>query len=138
MKHQGLVYRLCNKFYRRNSLYDLEDLVQIANIAVVKAIRAYNPSRGAISTLIYYCIYHDLIRFTQSNHKKEISLSNNISYSAHGLFEFIPTLGNYEQKFLKLILDGYSRSEILTLLNISIGKYRKTIKFLRRRFTENA
>lgn len=48
----ALTYRLANRFYSKNRWIDRDDLIQIANIALIKAVEKWNPQRGSLSNVV--------------------------------------------------------------------------------------
>lgn len=66
-ENYGLAVSIAKKFYRKNSLYSFEDLIQIGLMAMVKAHRQYNSDKSVFSTFATYCMRNDLIKFVKKN-----------------------------------------------------------------------
>jgi len=64
----GLVYKVINNsIKKKNSLIDVEDLVQEGAIGLVNAIYAYDSSKGAFSSYAYWKIYEKIMRYSANN-----------------------------------------------------------------------
>jgi RNA polymerase sigma factor (sigma-70 family) len=123
---------------------EFEDLYQLAKIAIIEAIRTFDPARGVkLSTHVFVMILSSLRKFDSKN--------NSIIYQPHyvknklkrvdfdNINNIISTVQNIENSEIKLVLemclnnltskqkeilqmryfDGYSISEIAKLLNCS-------------------
>ena len=66
-ENYGLAVSMVNKFYKTNSLYSFEDLLQISLLAMIKAHRQYNSDKALFSTFASYCMRNDLIKFVNKN-----------------------------------------------------------------------
>jgi DNA-directed RNA polymerase specialized sigma subunit len=139
-KNEALAVKICKSFYRRGEFYSFQDLMQISRIAIVRACRNYDKSRGAFSTLIYHYIVRDLIKFTSKYGKKHIDpamVSNSICYNDHGISSYLedinPQLSILEFDVAQMMFDGYKRGDILEKLDITHSEYRKAVAGLRRK-----
>lgn len=106
-KNQGLVYYVIyKKFY--NTSYDLDDLIQIGNIGLIKAINTFDVSKNVkFSTYATKCIKTEILLFfrKQERHDKIESVENNICQDINGkdisLFNFLPSDTNLEEDYIK-------------------------------------
>lgn len=67
--------------------YDLEDLVSIGTIGLIKGITTYKPDKNIkLATYASRCIDNEILMFLRKNkrRKKELSLEDNLSYDAEG------------------------------------------------------
>lgn len=71
LKHKGLVTRIASRYARRHMKAGgiaLDDLVAEGNIGLLKALRAYNPSRGAFSTYATPKILNEVKRAAEAGY----------------------------------------------------------------------
>ncbi|MBQ4633840.1 MAG: RNA polymerase sporulation sigma factor SigK [Bacilli bacterium] len=67
--------------------YDLEDLVSIGTIGLIKGINTYKPDKNIkLATYASRCIDNEILMFLRKNRKRkgEISFEDNLSYDADG------------------------------------------------------
>ena len=64
----GLVNNMASKLYVKNSVYCLEDLIQVGLLNLVTALPKYDPDRAKLSTFISYCVKNSMIKFIKKNH----------------------------------------------------------------------
>lgn len=67
--------------------YDLEDLVSIGSIGLIKGINTYKPDKNIkLATYASRCIDNEILMFLRKNkrRKAELSLEDNLSYDAEG------------------------------------------------------
>lgn len=71
-QNQGLVYHVLKKYRTSNiqSWYSMDDLEQVARIALWRASQRYDPSRGAFSTLAVVYITTAAKDFLRENRRK--------------------------------------------------------------------
>lgn len=72
-ENYGLAVSISKRFYKKNSVYSFEDLVQISLLAMIKAHRQYNSGKSVFSTFATYCMRNDLIKFVNKN-KSHLSI----------------------------------------------------------------
>ncbi len=80
-----LVVFLAKKF--ENSIYDLEDLVSIGSIGLIKGINTYKIDKNIrLATYASRCISNEILMFLRKNKKKkiEMSLDEALNYDAEG------------------------------------------------------
>ncbi len=80
-----LVVFLAKKY--ENTGYDLEDLVSIGSIGLIKGIETYKIDKNIkLATYASRCISNEILMFLRKNkkRKKEISLEDSLNYDAEG------------------------------------------------------
>ena len=80
-----LVVFLSKKY--TNSMYDLEDLVSIGTIGLIKGIKTYKLDKNIkLATYASRCIDNEILMFLRKNKKRksEISFEDSLSYDAEG------------------------------------------------------
>ena len=126
-----LVVFLAKKY--ENTTYDIEDLVSIASIGLIKGINTYKVDKNIkLATYASRCISNEILMFLRKNKKKrtEVSLEEALNYDSEGNelhledilgtdAELVPN--EYEKKVDKEILNREIESlnprdkEIMTL-----------------------
>lgn len=57
-----IIIGIVRKYYSRNGIYDLDDLIQIGYIGLIKAYNTYRDDKGAkFSTYASYCIRNEIL-----------------------------------------------------------------------------
>lgn len=119
----GLVIAQAIK-YKSNRISDTDDYIQAGRIALLRAIRSYNPAKGSLATYAWKCIQREIM--------KEVVKFGNIP-EVHGLNETIAVpesgrqlwealtcdLTDNEKKALELKLEGRSHSSIGEIMGFS-------------------
>ena len=80
-----LVVFLAKKY--ENTGYDIEDLVSIGTIGLIKGINTYKLSKNIkLATYASRCISNEILMFLRKNkkRKKEISLEDSLNYDSEG------------------------------------------------------
>ena len=80
-----LVVYLSKKY--ENAKIDLEDLVSIGTIGLIKGISTYKPDKNIkLATYASRCIDNEILMFLRKNKRRkgEISFEDNLSYDAEG------------------------------------------------------
>ena len=80
-----LVVFLAKKY--ESTGYDLEDLVSIGSIGLIKAIETYKPDKNIkLATYASRCIANEILMYIRKNKKRktEVSLEDSITYDAEG------------------------------------------------------
>ena len=139
-----LVVFLAKKY--DNTGVDLEDLVSIGTIGLIKGVNTYkNDKNIKLATYVSRCIDNEILMFLRKNKKRkgEISLEDSLSYDAEGnelhLEDLIGTEANIVSKGLedetdkKLLYEELSKlndrdSEIISLRYGLLGKKAMTQK----------
>ena len=109
-----LVVFLAKKY--ENTGYDLDDLVSIGSIGLIKGINTYKPDKNIkLATYASRCIANEILMFLRKNKKRklEISLEDALNYDSEGnelhLEDIMGTdedlvSKEYEEKLNKLLL----------------------------------
>ena len=136
-ENKGMVIELVNRFYKKSPMYEFEDLLQVALIAMVKAHRAYETDKSLFSTFATICMRNDLIKFVNKNKKtkdREVTLSspmenNFFSKTEEDYDEYIPDdLTSEEMAIFYYKKVGYKDFEIRDILGASKKEYREIVK----------
>ena len=80
-----LVVFLAKKY--ENTKVDLEDLVSIGTIGLIKGVNTYNHTKNIkLATYASRCIDNEILMFLRKNRKRrgEVSLEDSLSYDAEG------------------------------------------------------
>ena len=164
-ENMGLVYMTINKYYSSYAENYMEELVQIGMIALFKAIKSYDESRGIkLSTLATRVIKNDLYTFVTDGIKKYNGVTDGVCtsmYASNGededsnllnllefeedysnvqtseMIQFILTKDENTQTMVKMLVEGYSYSEIGNAIGVSKQRVGQMIKKLRKEIIEN-
>ena len=73
-KNMGLVYSIAKDFYSNmpGERLDFDDLVSDGKIALIRALRGWNPEKGAFSTYATAVIKNDLIKTYQAQKEQSV------------------------------------------------------------------
>ena len=123
--HMRLVVFLANRFRPYNMEYTQweqikEDYVQVGQIGLLKAIRAYDPKRSkSLTTVAWLCIYREILRFVQTEKRQQhIYLFYDVPDKTYkptenSLWEISPnSLSKLERQILEYKCEGYTYKEI--------------------------
>ena len=117
-----LVVFLAKKY--ENTGYDLEDLVSIGSIGLIKGINTYKMDKNIkLATYCSRCIANEILMFLRKNEKRrtEISFEDALNYDAEGNeLHLEDILGTYEDivyKEFESKIDKLSLERELNLLN---------------------
>ncbi len=164
--NKGLIYSVINKNYASYKEHYMEELVQIGMISLFKAIKSYDKTKGAFSTLATRLIKNDLYTFVVNDLKRyngvidgtctsvyinngddEDSNSNLLNLlefeedytniQANELINFILTKDENMLKIVKMLVEGYSYSEIGNEIGCSKQRVGQMVKKLRKEIVEN-
>ncbi len=64
----GLVQKMASKLYMKNSIYCMEDLIQVGVLNLLTSLKKYDPERAKLSTFISFCARNSMIKFIKKNH----------------------------------------------------------------------
>jgi len=83
-----LSHKVCKKkISSGKTLYDIEDLVSIGSIGLIKGINTYKADKNIkLATYVSRCISNEILMFLRKNKKKkvEVSLEETLNYDAEG------------------------------------------------------
>jgi DNA-binding NarL/FixJ family response regulator len=111
--------------------------MQVAYLAMVGAARAYDPERGAQSTLVYHAIRNALSRFVGRTQKKERNKRPMFTDPhTHDKLTFLPDLlddlPETERQIAQMLSMGVSQKEIMKTLDINRYEFKKSTKLIRK------
>lgn len=112
---------------------ELDDLVQIGTIGLLKAIRKHDPAKGKLTTIAWGYIRWEIMRYlnAQSNAltSQEIIVQSQSSIDAEHLWEYLPdTLSKLEKDTVMLKTKGYNFEDIGKQLGYTRGWTNKVYK----------
>ena len=123
-----LVVFLAKKY--ENTGYDLEDLVSIGSIGLIKGIETYKIDRNIkLATYASRCIANEILMYIRKNKRRrsEISLEDSLSYDAEGNeLHLEDILGTDEN----IIFNEFSRSIDKDILNKELTKLNEREKLI--------
>ena len=110
-----LVVFLAKKY--ENTKVDLEDLVSIGTIGLIKGVNTYNHTKNIkLATYASRCIDNEILMFLRKNKKRrgEVSLEDSLSYDAEGNeLHLEDILGTENDIVTKGLEDEIDRSSVL-------------------------
>jgi len=89
-ENMGLVNKMASNLYRKNSIYCVEDLIQVGVVNLLTSLNNYNSERSQLSTFICHCVKNSMIKFIKKNHDE-----NKIHQSR---FDSLPLSGSGDQR----------------------------------------
>lgn len=136
-EHMGLVASLARRFKPKNR-EDLEDLIQVGSIGLLKAIRKYDAEKAKLSTWAHQPIMWELMRYVNKhkNMRAEIPINSSLlsKMLEHSEVEdvtpYLPTsLTEKEEQVIHLMCHHYNVREISQHMKTStyiVGKLFKS------------
>jgi RNA polymerase sigma factor (sigma-70 family) len=130
-----IIIYLVTKFNGNTETYDFEDLLQVAFLGSLKAIKNFNPAVGPLRNYIFSSVRNQLLKFLNKEKQWQdtVRLEANISpdcVDSHDMLEFRNILSVYEDKLLpveknilELKLDSLTRKEICDSLVLTKNQY---------------
>lgn len=111
---------MAHDLYQHNSVYGVDDLIQIGMMTVTKIIGQYDENRKAkLTTFLCLCARRDMIRFIKKQDRK-IFVRKPTSYIEETpFFELSDGMTDKEKEVLEMLMYGYSIREIL-----KVAKYK--------------
>lgn len=124
LRNQNLVYKFATNYRLLND----EDMMQNLRMAMFRAIKNFDPSKGfALSTYVYIALYHEY-KYSFRDKNLKIDYVNNIvsdeTGKASDIFDFIPDERNID------IDEKLDREEIFRIINDYINTCEKDYKDL--------
>jgi len=106
-----LVVFLAKKY--DNTMYDLEDLVSIGTIGLIKGIKTYKLDKNIkLATYASRCIDNEILMFLRKNKKRmsEVSFEDSINFDSEGNeLKIEDVFGTEEDVVEKIIEDKYNK-----------------------------
>lgn len=148
-RNENFSYFVAHKFFKKTNI-ELEDLVQIASIGMVKAFNSFKPEKNIkFATYAYMCMRNEILMVLRKKQPKLISISSKIEEDSKITFEdmlvakdntegtvafnldFNKTLKNIKprnKKIFNYFINGYSQSEIAKEMEISQAQVSRILK----------
>ena len=129
-----IIIYLVTQFSDSTDSYEFEDLLQVAYLGALKAIRSYDEEIGPLKPYVFSCVRNHLLRFLKSEKRwsESVELISNISpkyNDDHTFMEFKNLIDNtkkllpLEKNLLHMKVLGLSRKEICDNLNLTRNEY---------------
>lgn len=64
-KNYGLIIKIATEFANLNNKIELDDIIQICSIGLIKALKHYDPSKGILSSYAKRWMWNEYNRYTQ-------------------------------------------------------------------------
>lgn len=102
------------KMFKPNSVTDIDDYKQAGYLALLKAIRKYDPSMDCkLTTFAWKAVYHEMIKEAS----KFSNIEQHIDFDCPQLekedfWEYVPNLSKTDSNILWMRLSGHSLQEI--------------------------
>lgn len=155
-ENKNIVYSIYNKeFTNHTELKD--DLIQVGLIALWKSANKFDPNRGVkFSTFAYRSIENNMKCFSVRSYKKTccvLSLSEPVGDGESSYEEVLASPVNFEdsveideifhqlfkeldeqqKSVIQAVIDGYKKTEISQIMNLSKAKITKILKDFRKK-----
>ena len=129
-EYKDLITEIAKTLYTKNSIYDLEDLIQVGYIGVIKALQNFDENKdNDINKFISINIKNEINRFI-SIFKTKLKVENNIDLDkliSKQVKEFnainLNKLTTLEKSIIILKCEGYTRKEICDLKSLTKNEY---------------
>lgn len=113
----GLVKSIVNTFNPRD--YDeKEELFSRGLLALLRAIRKYDPQKGKFSSYAWTIIRRECIQFFKQKKRRYEEITETCETATIELSEYMPILTDEEQQLVELRLHGHTLIEIAKIMNI--------------------
>ena len=124
LKNQNLVY----KFATNYKLLNDEDMMQNLRMAMFRAIKNFDPSKGfALSTYVYIALYHEY-KYSFRDKNLKIEYASNIVDDENGkqfdIFDFVEDTRNIDN------IEYINKKEIFKIINDYINNCEKDYRDL--------
>jgi RNA polymerase sigma factor (sigma-70 family) len=107
----GLVVAQARNF-KPGRVTDIDDYKQAGAIALLKAIRNYDPTKGKLGTFAWKAISREIVR-EATKFQETVTLTEDIyQEEKESIFDFIPNLSEDDFEILWLRICGHSLEEI--------------------------
>lgn len=127
-----LVVFLAKKY--ENTGYDIEDLVSIGSIGLIKGVNTYKPDKNIkLATYASRCISNEILMFLRKNKKRrgEISFEDALNFDSEGNELHLEDILGTEIDYVPNEYEKVLNKEILTREIDSLDKREKEIMTLR-------
>lgn len=109
-----LVVFLAKKY--DNTIYDLEDLVSIGTIGLIKGVKTYKLSKNIkLATYASRCIDNEILMFLRKNKKRmsEVSLEDSINFDSEGNELKLEDVYGTEEDMLEKLIQNKDDKKLL-------------------------
>ena len=109
-----LVVFLAKKY--DNTIYDLEDLVSIGTIGLIKGIRTYKLDKNIkLATYASRCIDNEILMFLRKNKKRmsEVSLEDSINFDSEGNELKLEDIYGTEENIIEKCIEDEENQKLL-------------------------
>lgn len=127
-----LVVFLAKKY--ENTTYDIEDLVSIGSIGLIKGINTYKIDRNIkLATYVSRCISNEILMFLRKNKKRraEVSLEETLNYDSEGNELHLEDILGTDAELVPDLYQHKINKEFLSKEILSLNKRDKEIMILR-------
>lgn len=112
---------------------ELDDLVQIGTMGLLKAIRKHDPAKGKLTTIAWGYIRWEIMRYLNNQQLAFTSQDTIVEAQAHldceHLWEYLPdTLSKLERQTVMLKIQGHNFEDIGKKLGYTRGWTNKVYK----------
>lgn len=132
---------LVGTFIRKYRL-DYDDWHGVVSESLIKAVLAYDESRGKLSTLFYAIACNDVYNEITRNKVDLVGISDTIEIQNEQGAEdfyiesFIDGLSESEKEIVRYLNDGYNYSEIAKLTGVSNSTITRRMKVIREKIRD--
>ena len=130
-EYKDLIVEIAKPLYAKNSIYDLEDLIQVGYIGVIKALQNFDEEKDSdIQKFMILSIKNEINRFIsrfKDEFKKKRSNVDLDKLISKQIKEFnalnLQKLTTLEKSIIALKCEGYTRKEICDLKSLTKNEY---------------
>ena len=156
----NLVRKIANKIYTKNSIYSIDDLIQIGVLNLLTSLPKYDEKRAKLSTFISHCVRNSMIKFIKKNHDNrklnacniesiplkdfdeaqskfnhffngDVVYGNKLYYfEDEDIDSYLKEHDDISRQVIKMKMNGKTQEEIRKKLGISIDKIKKILNKL--------
>ena len=123
-----LVVFLAKKY--DNTIYDLEDLVSIGTIGLIKGIKTYKIDKNIkLATYASRCIDNEILMFLRKNKKRmsEVSLEDSINFDSEGNELKLEDIYGTEDNIIEKCIEDEENQKLLTNEILKLSERDKSI-----------
>ena len=157
----GLVINIGKKYYNNSYYYELDDVIQIGRIGLIKAYNTYNIDKNILfSTYAYRCINQEILNFIRDEKRKinyDLTLNNAIDSECEDekislLIDYktniendvnnkiilkliqnkLNSLKERDRQIILMAIKGYKQKDIVEAINCTINIVKNVIKKFRK------
>ena len=158
-KNMGLVKKMASRLYVKNTIYNIDDLVQVGLLNLLTSLPKYNPERARLSTFISHCVKNSMVKFIKKNYDsnkvntdafesipncKSMFFEGNIVhgnnlfyYDDQSIEEYFKDNDSDIKQIIKLKMNGKSQRQIKEETGISENKIKQTLNKIKEELIGN-